>query len=107
MEFYDVVAQVVQLLQQQGRVTYRGLKFQFKLDDEALGALKEEIIEAQRVAVEEDGRILVWTGSTELPTVTTNSQPDQAESQPTAQEEPSTQVTSPLTEPHAPDAERL
>jgi hypothetical protein len=62
MEFYEVVAQVVQLLQQQGRVTYRGLKRQFALDDDFLADLKEEIIDAQRVAVEEDGRILVWTG---------------------------------------------
>ena len=36
MDFYEVVRQVVQLLQQQGRVTYRGLKFQCKLDDERL-----------------------------------------------------------------------
>jgi hypothetical protein len=34
--------QVVALLRQRQRVTYRALKVQFKLDDETLKALKEE-----------------------------------------------------------------
>ncbi len=51
MDFYDVVAQVVQLLQQQGRVTYRGLKFQFKLDDETLEALKDELLFAHCIPI--------------------------------------------------------
>ena len=34
MDFYEVVDQVVKLLQQRGRLTYRSLKVQFKLDDE-------------------------------------------------------------------------
>jgi class 3 adenylate cyclase len=32
------------------------------LDDEAIEALKDELIYAQHVAVDEDGRVLVWTG---------------------------------------------
>ena len=47
MDFYEAVRQVLKLLQQQGRVTYRGLKLQFKLDDETLEALKEEILYSQ------------------------------------------------------------
>ena len=34
MDFYDVLDQVVALLQRRRRVTYRALKLQFKLDDE-------------------------------------------------------------------------
>jgi hypothetical protein len=38
------------------------LKLQFQLDDEQLEALKEELVYAQQLAVDEDGRVLVWTG---------------------------------------------
>jgi class 3 adenylate cyclase len=62
MEFYVILDQVIALLRQRQRVTYRALKVQFQLDDEALEALKEELIEAQHLAADEAGRILVWTG---------------------------------------------
>src|SRR5262245_55699203 len=62
MDFYAVLDQVVELLRQRGRVTYNALKRQFDLDDACLQDLKDEIIEAQRLAVDEDGRVLVWTG---------------------------------------------
>ncbi len=61
MDFYEVLTQVLALLQQHGRVTYRALKRQFDLDDEALDDLKEELLFAHPVA-DEDGRGLVWTG---------------------------------------------
>src|SRR5258707_14789190 len=61
MDFYAVLDQVLDLLRQRGRVTYNALKRQFDLDEACLQDLKDEIIEAQRVAVDEDGRILVWT----------------------------------------------
>ena len=50
MDLYAVLDQVVALLQQRGRLTYRALKYQFQLDDEGIAALKEELIEGQRVA---------------------------------------------------------
>ena len=64
MTFDDVLEQVIRLLQRQGRVSYRALKRRFTLDDDYLEDLKEELIHAQRVATDEDGRILVWTGDT-------------------------------------------
>ena len=70
MDFYAVLAQVLELLQRQGRVSYRALKVQFSLDDDQLEALKDELIEAQRLATDERGRVLVWIGATEA-------QPDQ------------------------------
>src|SRR5262245_4711276 len=70
MEFEDILEQVIALLQHQGRVSYGALKRRFKLDDDYLEDLKIELIEAQRLAVDENGRILVWVGeqgSTPLP----------------------------------------
>ena len=62
MDFYAVLAQVSELLQREGRVSYRALKVQFHLDDDQLEALKDELIEAKRLAVDERGRVLVWVG---------------------------------------------
>jgi len=45
MDFYAILDQVIDLLKQRGRVSYRALKVQFHLDDEALEALKDELIE--------------------------------------------------------------
>ena len=67
MDFYAVLDQVLDLLRQRGRVTYNALKRQFGLDDACLQDLKDEIIEAQRLAVDEDGRVLVWTGDVAAP----------------------------------------
>jgi hypothetical protein len=45
-------------------LTYRALKRQFNLDDDYLADLKAELIQGQRLAVDEDGGVLVWTGDT-------------------------------------------
>ena len=62
MDFYDVLDKVQNLLSQRGRVSYRALKLHLHLDDETLEALKEELIEVHHLAVDQDGRMLVWTG---------------------------------------------
>ena len=67
MEFYAVLEQVLDLLQRQGRVSYRALKLRFSLDDEHLAALKDELIDAQRLASDEDGKVLVWRGDAASP----------------------------------------
>jgi class 3 adenylate cyclase/predicted ATPase len=63
MGFYEVLDQVVALLRRRGRVTYRSLKREFQLDDACLEDLKEELINAQRLAADEQGIVLVWTGA--------------------------------------------
>src|SRR5262245_3569198 len=60
MDLYTVIDQVMPLLQKHGRLTYRALKYQFHLDDEGLAALKDELIEAREVAIDHDGKMLVW-----------------------------------------------
>ncbi len=62
MTFDEILTQVIELLQREGRVSYRALKRRFDLDDEYLEDLQAEIIEAKQLAVDEDGKVLVWTG---------------------------------------------
>jgi len=67
MDFVAVVDQAIALLRQRGRLTYRTLQLQFQLDAAHLDALKDELIKGQRLAMDEDGAVLVWTGDTATP----------------------------------------
>ncbi|MBI3330147.1 MAG: adenylate/guanylate cyclase domain-containing protein, partial [Nitrospinae bacterium] len=62
LTFDEILAQVLELLQREGRVSYRALRRRFDLDEEYLEDLKAEIIEAKQVAIDEGGAVLVWTG---------------------------------------------
>jgi len=66
MEFVDILEQAIALLQHQGRISYGALKRRFGLDDAYLEDLKIELIEAQQLARDENGRILVWAGQSVL-----------------------------------------
>ena len=68
MSFEEVLDQAIDMLRRRGRLTYRTLKRQFDLDDDALEDLTAELIYGQRLAADEDGRVLVWTG--DIPGVT-------------------------------------
>jgi class 3 adenylate cyclase/predicted ATPase len=94
MDFDALLAQVRDLLQRQGRVSYRALKVRFNLDDAYLEALKDELIYAQHVALDEDDRVLVWTGE-----AGTAPEPARQPSEPRSPE------TAP-SEPRNPEAER-
>ena len=63
MDFYNVLERVLILLQRHGRVSYRALKRQFDLDDASLDDLKFEISKVQQLAADQDGAMLIWTGS--------------------------------------------
>ena len=67
MNFNDVLTQTIAMLREHGRVSYRALKRQFDIDDDFLNDLKDELIAVQQVAVDQDGRVLVWTGATAPP----------------------------------------
>src|SRR5262245_12831054 len=101
MDFYAMLDQVIELLRSRGRVTYGALKLQFGLDNEQLEVLKDELIAAQRIARDEEGRILVWLGDAQAVT-SQGAQPTQPL---TAQGQPSPEVT-PLPTAPPPDAER-
>src|SRR4029450_9425546 len=104
MDFYAILDQVIALLKQRGRASYRALKVQFQLDDESLEALKEELLYAHSVR-DDQGRGLVWTGAIEG-TTETPSQPPQVISSPSTQPTPSVQPASPVVISHTPEAER-
>src|SRR5215510_1295850 len=103
MTFDDILDQAIVMLQRRGRLTYRTLKRQFQLDDETLEDLKFELIEGQRLATDENGTVLVWTGETAA-TSASASPPAQTSPQPVNQE--TQPPTAPLPEPRSPEAER-
>lgn len=60
MTFDEILVQVIELLQREGRVSYRALKRRFELDDDYLEDIKAEVIKAKKLAIDEDGEVLVW-----------------------------------------------
>src|SRR4030095_2310635 len=105
MRFYDVLEQVITLLKRQGRVSYRALKRRFDLDEDYLEDVKVELINAQQLAVDEDGEILVWIGESGGVPLST-SPPLQAEPPSPVQHDQPTQNVPLPTEPRTPEAER-
>src|SRR6266851_2093350 len=90
--FEAVLEQTIALLQRQGRISYGALRRRFQLDDAYLEDLKVELIEAQQLARDENGRILVWVGETA--------------SQPPTRDDQVVQAALPHVERRTPDAER-
>ena len=76
MTFEEVLDQALEMLRRRGRVTYRALQRQFGLDDAYLTDLKAEIIEAQRLAVDENGTVLVWVGGADPAAIPLSAQPE-------------------------------
>src|SRR5215813_13852726 len=78
MDYDSILAQVLALLQQEKRIAYRVLKRRLQLDDEMLADLKDDVIFAKQVAVDEGGRVLVWTGDSATAVPTSRPTPDPA-----------------------------
>src|SRR6476619_3899881 len=72
MKFSEVVEQASALLQRKGRMTYRALKREFTLEDDALADLTFELITGQEVAIDKDGEVLVWVGNGEAASTPTS-----------------------------------
>ena len=62
MDYDELVAKVIELLQREKRIPYRSLKRRFDVDDDYIEDLKIDLIEAKRLAIDENDRILVWIG---------------------------------------------
>jgi hypothetical protein len=105
MTFEELLDQAIALLQRRGRLTYRALKRQFNIDDDYLEDLKVELIKGQRLAVDEDGTVLVWTGGTEVSPRLTPSAP-QSETPPGTADAPRSPSRHAPAMPPSPDAER-
>ena len=67
MRVYGILTLVMALLQRERRVSYWALKQEFGLDEAFIEGLKQELIVAKRVAIDEGGQVLVWTGEVSLP----------------------------------------
>ena len=67
MTFEEVIDQALDMLRRRRRVTYRTLKRQFALENEAFEDLKEELLYSHSDSVNDDGRGLVWTGEPPAP----------------------------------------
>jgi class 3 adenylate cyclase/predicted ATPase len=65
MTYDDVLSGVIALLQREGRIAYRVLKRRFSIDEEFVEDLKADLIDAKHLAVDEDGKVLVWVGNAE------------------------------------------
>jgi len=102
MTFEEILDQAIAMLQRRGRVSYRTLTLQFYLDEESLAAIKEELIEVHHLAVDHEGRMLVWAGEGRTTSVAPSPLPPQQALQ---QEDHPAQVT-PLATPRSADAER-
>src|SRR3989442_4306562 len=105
MTFDEILVQIIDLTKSQGRVSYGALKRRYHLDDAYLEELKDELIHAQRIATDEDGRILVWTGEGKGTTATA-SQPAQPPQQAPLQQDQPAKIALPPTTPRIPEAER-
>ncbi|MCZ6774423.1 MAG: AAA family ATPase [Proteobacteria bacterium] len=62
MSFDELLDAVRQLMERDGRVAYRVLKRRFELDDEDIEDIKADLIDAKRLARDEDNKVLVWIG---------------------------------------------
>src|SRR5262249_8995703 len=105
MTFEEILDQAIALLQRRGRLTYRALKRQLNLDDDYLEDVKAELIKGQRLAVDEDGEVLVWMGETDIAPRTIPSAP-QPGAPPASAHAPHSPSLSAATAPPSPDAER-
>jgi class 3 adenylate cyclase len=104
MTFDDLLAQIIDLLKRQGRVSYSALKRRFDLDDDYLNDLKDELLYVHPVR-DDEGRGLVWTGNV-AGIADTPSPPPQAMPVPLTQDTASVQSASPLEISRPSEAER-
>src|SRR6516165_6863683 len=104
MTFDDILAQIIDLLKRQGRVSYSALKRRFDLNDDYLNDLKAELLYVHPVR-DDEGRGLVWTGNVEGTTETPAPPPQSIPSTPT-QATPYVEAASPVVTSRTPEAER-
>jgi class 3 adenylate cyclase len=105
MDYDAVLAQAIALLQREQRLSYRVLKRRLQLDAETLEDLKEDLIYAKKLAMDEDGHVLVWTGGAGTPMgpLVIPSQPPQP---PANEADQAAHIKSLSAEPRPSDAER-
>ena len=106
MTFDDLLAQVQALLQREQRLSYRALQRRFALEEADLEALKDELIYAKRLAVDEDDRVLVWVGDSDTVPAPASQTPQSTTTPSDHQTEQPTPHDLPAVGPPPPEAER-
>src|SRR5215470_1322807 len=101
----EILTQIIDLLQRDKRLSYRALKVRFQLDDDLLAAVKDELLYAKKLAVDEENRVLVWRGESKG-TAAVTSLPAQSTQQLPLQHHQPTPGVLPPSEARAPEAER-
>jgi len=69
VDLYAVLDQVVDLVRQQKRITYRLLQRQFALDEATLADLKAELFFAHPQIADADGQGLIWREEADVTSV--------------------------------------
>src|SRR5262245_48186334 len=64
MTFEEILDHAAAMLQRRGRLTYRTLKRQFQLDDDALNDLKDALVYAHPQVRDNAGQGLIWSSDT-------------------------------------------
>lgn len=62
MKFEECLNETIAMLRRQHRVSYRALKRQFEIDDDYVDDLKSELVGVLELAVDHEGKMLVWKG---------------------------------------------
>jgi predicted ATPase/class 3 adenylate cyclase len=62
MDFDQILSDAISMLHAEQRISTRALKRRLQLSDDYLDDLKIEIINAKRLAREDEGGVLIWTG---------------------------------------------
>ncbi len=75
MTFEEILQQIVDILKDRGRVSYRALKRQFEVDDHYLKDLKEELLYAYSQVSEDGSRGLSWTDESSVTSTTPSPSP--------------------------------
>jgi class 3 adenylate cyclase/predicted ATPase len=101
VDLYEVLDQVVALVRQRKRITYRLIQRQFALDEATLEDLKAELFFAYPQIADADGHSLIWTGEAD---VTSAPAPTPAHAAPPVPQRPQ-RVASPMP-PQMAEAER-
>lgn len=76
MTFKDVLGQIVEWLQQDGRISHRALKRQFDFDDDYLEDVKEALLYTHADKLHDDGQGLAWTEEPSELSTSTRSETD-------------------------------
>jgi hypothetical protein len=67
VDFDKILKRAIELLKEKKRISYAALKYELKVDNGLFSAIRDEIVDSQQLAVDEGGKVLVWTGGEPKP----------------------------------------